>query len=279
MVRVHPLAQKVIMFKRVIVVAGAPRSGTSWLGQIIDSSPEIAYRYQPLFSYAFKGALGFDSTQRQYNNFLKDIYESDDPFLLQADNRESGAYPTFEKGEASVLAFKTVRYHYLLHRMLEYWNMRLVAIVRHPCGTINSWLKTPREFPEGADPKKEWRLGSCKNQGRPEEFFGFYKWKELAHLYLDLAKKYPGRVYIIKYEDLVDNPPGETDTIFRFLGLEYGQQTRDFLEASHATHKEGRATVFKSPEVKNSWKTELDVDMAAEMIADLAGTDLARFLW
>lgn len=267
------------MFKRVVVVAGAPRSGTSWLGQIIDSSPAVAYRFQPLFSYAFKGALGFDSEKADYDRFLRELYQSNDPFLLQTDKRKSGDYPTFEKAKTSVLAFKTCRYQYLLPRMLEYWNMRLVAIVRHPCGTINSWLKNPKEFPEGAVPKEEWRTGVCKNQGRPEEFFGFYKWKEVTHLYLDMADKYPGVVYIIHYDDLVDNPNYETDTLFRFLGLEYGQQTRDFLAASQATHKEGPFTVFKSPKVKDSWKDELDIEMAAEMMADIAGTRLARFVW
>ena len=39
---------------RHLALFGCPRSGTSWLGQIFNSAPDVAYRYQPLFSYEFK---------------------------------------------------------------------------------------------------------------------------------------------------------------------------------------------------------------------------------
>ncbi|HEX5326423.1 MAG TPA: sulfotransferase [Acetobacteraceae bacterium] len=34
-------------FDRVIMVLGAPRSGTSWLGKIFDSHPDVLYRHEP----------------------------------------------------------------------------------------------------------------------------------------------------------------------------------------------------------------------------------------
>ena len=36
---------------------GVPRSGTSWLGNIFNSSPDLTYKHQPLYSYAFKNYL------------------------------------------------------------------------------------------------------------------------------------------------------------------------------------------------------------------------------
>ena len=85
------------MFNQIIVIAGVPRSGTSWLGEIINSSPDVAYRFQPLFSYAFKDAVNADSSKKEYESFFKGIYRSLDPFLLQTDKRTAGLYPTFEK--------------------------------------------------------------------------------------------------------------------------------------------------------------------------------------
>src|ERR1700760_3806926 len=32
---------------RVILILGAPRSGTSWLAKIIDSHPDVLYRHEP----------------------------------------------------------------------------------------------------------------------------------------------------------------------------------------------------------------------------------------
>ena len=40
-----------------IAIHSAPRSGSSWLGQILNSSPKVCFRFQPLFSYAFKDYL------------------------------------------------------------------------------------------------------------------------------------------------------------------------------------------------------------------------------
>jgi hypothetical protein len=34
-------------FERLIMVLGAPRSGTSWLGKIFDSHPDVLYRHEP----------------------------------------------------------------------------------------------------------------------------------------------------------------------------------------------------------------------------------------
>ena len=268
------------MFKNVIVIAGVPRSGTSWLGQIIDSSPNVAYRFQPIFSYAFKDAVNMDSDKRSFQEFFEGIYNSTDDFLLQTDKKEDELYPTFEKTDKpKYLAFKTCRYQYLLSKMLEYFgNLKLVGIVRHPCAAINSWLKNSREFPKDTDPRKEWRFGSCRNKGRPEEFFGFYKWKEVSHLYLDLREKYPEQVWIVRYEELVDNPLLITKDIFNFIGLEFTEQTATFLKDCHAVHLESPYAVFKDKSVKDSWKSDLDPYIANEIIQSLQGTRLGRFL-
>ena len=268
------------MFKDIIVITGIARSGTSWLGQIIDSSPDVAYRYQPIFSYAFKDAVNIESSTKDYEYFFDGIYNSADDFLLQTAQRKEGIYPTFEKkNNPKYLAFKTCRYQYLIVKMLKKIdNLKVIHIVRHPCGSINSWLKSPKEFPAGSYPRKEWRFGTCKNEGRPEHFYGFYKWKEVTHLHLDLQDKYPDQVYIVKYEDLVDNPVLYTERIFDFTGLEYTKQTETFLNTCHSFHNQDVFSVFKTPDVKERWKSELDPYIANEIIDDITGTRLARFL-
>lgn len=268
------------MFEKVVVIAGVPRSGTSWVGQIIDSSPRTAYRFQPLFSYAFKDAVGADSSKEDFRKFFEGIYTSTDAFLLQADKREEGLYPTFRKIEnPEYLAFKTCRYQYLLDRMLRYSkNLKLLAVVRHPCAVINSWLRNPTEFPRDADPWAEWRTGACKNLGKTENFFGFYKWKEVTHLYLDLAEKYPQQVRIVQYENMVDAPITMAQGIFDFLGLVFFEQTRSFVESCHSVHMESPYAVFKDKSVRDKWQFELDRYIAEEIIRDLADMRLERFL-
>src|SRR5438552_3598208 len=100
---------------RVVVIAGVARSGTSWLGEILDSSPDVAYRFQPIFSYAFKDAVNEDSTREDFERFFRGIYESHDDFLLQRDKREGGLFPTFTKNpQPKYLVWKEARYQYVL---------------------------------------------------------------------------------------------------------------------------------------------------------------------
>lgn len=269
------------MFNRVIVIAGVPRSGTSWLGQIIDSSPNVAYRFQPLFSYAFKDALDMNSSREDYETFFQGIYKSDDEFLLQNDKRESDIYPEFDKKARNPkkLAFKTCRYQYLLIKMLKYFDrLKVVGIVRHPCGVINSWINNPKEYPKDCDPEQDWRFATCKNQGRIEEFFGFYKWKEVSHLYLDLKQKFPEQMYIIQYEDLVERQKNVAENLFDFLDLRFTRQTKRFLAESNSVHKDGPFSVYKDKSVKNKWKRNLDSIIANEIVEEVQDTRLERFL-
>jgi hypothetical protein len=268
------------MFENVIIIAGVPRSGTSWLGEIINSSPNVAYRFQPMFSYAFKDFVNIESRRDDYESFFKGIYKSSDDFLLQKDKRESGIYPVFhKKDDPRFLAFKMCRYQYLIRQMLYYFgNVKLLGIIRHPCAAINSWLRNPREFPQESDPRKEWRYGACKNKGREEEFFGFYKWKEVAHLYLDLKEKYPQKVFVIKYEALVDSPLEISKQFFDFVGLEFTEQTEAFLEKCHSINIDSPYAVFKNKTVKERWQSELAPSIADEIIEDIKDTRLARFL-
>jgi hypothetical protein len=268
------------MFEQIIVIAGVARSGTSWIAQIIDSSPDVSFRFQPLFSYAFKNAVTEDSNREEYLEFFNSIYNSSDDFLLQTDKRKAGLYPVFKKNSAPrYLALKENNHQYVIPKMMQYFqNLKLLGVVRHPCGSLNSWLQNPKEFPPDADPRKEWRFGSCKNQGKVENFFGYYKWKEVANLYLDLKDKYAERVFIVKYDEIVKDPIGHAKSIFDFLCLQFSEQTTSFLETSHSTHQDNPYAVFKDKSVSERWKSELDPYIITEVLNDLTRTRLEVFL-
>ena len=56
-----------------IAIHSVPRSGSTWLGQIFNSSSLVIYKYQPLFSYAFKGRLSPQSTNNKIVQFFDEI--------------------------------------------------------------------------------------------------------------------------------------------------------------------------------------------------------------
>jgi hypothetical protein len=266
----------------VLSVHGAPRSGTSWLGQILNSHPAVAYRYQPLFAWAYRGRLTPDSTREEVHGLLADWLATQDDFVLQRGAARLGPTPEFaEKDRApSLLVTKMVRYHHLLPVLFAHVpGLRVVGIVRHPCAVVSSFLRTPREWRAEWDADREWRSAPSKNQGRSEEYYGFERWKQLTERFLELAVEHPGGFLGVRYEALVADPLRQTERIFAFAGLEVGPQTRAFLETSRSgrdlSHDHG---VFKHPQVVNRWRDELDERIRHEIEEELAGGPLERFL-
>jgi hypothetical protein len=246
----------------------------------LDSCQETTYRYQPLFSYRFKDAIGLSSTPDDIRHFLEDVYCSDDPFLTQEKRRREGIYPVFEKkNEPPVLVIKMVRYQHLLEKLINaVGDLKVVGLVRHPCGVLNSWFKTVKEFPAGASRRLEWEHAPCRNVNDTENVWGFRAWERVANLYLELIDRYPFRVLIQRYEDLVDDPIGQAERIINFCGLSFREQTRKFLRESVSTHNKNPYSVFKSNKVKNQWREELDEDIVDKVIDIVNKTRLRCFL-
>lgn len=263
---------------KIVWVGGVARSGTSWLGQIFNSSPDIKYRFQPLFSYEFKNWVNEDSTKEEFEYFLQELFKTKTDFLIQKDKINSRKYPIFKKNsKRSCLVFKENRYQTVIEPMMrKIGELFLVGIIRNPCAVLNSWMKNEKEFPKGSKPLKEWRFGNCKNKGN-EDYFGYYKWKEVANLYLDLKNKWPKRVYLVRYEDLVDSPLNIVKDIFEFLDLSFRDQSINFIKKSTSIKQEDYYSVYKDSSVKDKWRKDLNKFIISEIEKDLKNTRLEQF--
>jgi hypothetical protein len=268
-----------MMPQTITYLAGVARSGTSWLGQLFNSSPEVRFRFQPLFAYEFKNRVNEDSKKSDFNELIHDIYNTESSFLNQDDKRNSGDYPTFLKSEITPhLVFKENRYQNIIEPMMRNCSdINLIGIVRNPNAVLNSWMKNPKEFPPNSDPLNEWRYGDCKNQGH-EDFFGYYRWKEVANLYLDLHEKWPKRVYVVSYEHLVKSTQTIVKEMFTHCSISYQKQTDEFIKNGLIAHNVSAYSVFKEKSVVDNWRKELNPYITKEIMHDLEGTRLERFL-
>lgn len=268
------------MFRHVRLVTGMPRSGTSWLAQMLDSSARVRFRMSPLFSWEFKHALHEDSSREDWTRVLEAVYSSDDDFMNQTANRQSGEYPTFTEKDMQppILVVKFDRYQNLIERFFELVpDLRGVAIVRHPCGAIHSWLTAPKEFPPESDPLHYWRSGAAKKR-EYGDYFGFDDWKWVTRLHVRLAADMPERLRLVRYEELVQDPLSLAREIMDFLDIPWSDQTEAFIKASRTRNDSGPYSVYKSPSVAHRWRTELQPEIRAAIEEDLRGTDLERFL-
>lgn len=264
-----------------IAIHGLPRSGTSWVGEIFNSSELVAYRYQPLFSYAFKNYLGVDCTSKQIDDFFEDILQTKDPFVLRTKDRESGKCPYFEKSSVKAVAYKEVRYHYILPALLRRSkDLKVVLVIRNPLSVVNSWLNAPREFRSDLGWKRteEWRYAQKKNLNKPEEYNGYERWKEATQMFFGLKQIYPERIYLLHYNSLIEDSSAEVETLFQFLNLPMGAQIREFLMPDMDRLDTDPYSVNKLVKRDNKWKTELEPEIQDAIEKDLFGTNFEYLL-
>ncbi|MFW6046522.1 MAG: sulfotransferase family protein [Candidatus Woesearchaeota archaeon] len=268
-------------FKKIVSIHGAPRSGTTWLGQIIDSSPEIRYKYQPLFSESFKDAINVGSTKKEMLETLENIYLKEDEFLDREKQKKTGIHKRFpqKKEQPPYLAIKHVRYHYLIpHFLNTLENIKVIGIVRHPCGVLNSWRKAPREFLPEHNFYDNWRFAQDRSHFRPEEYYGFHRWIELTKMFLEMQKNFPEKFKLLRYENLVKFPAEETQKIFYFCSLPYPQQTEEFLNESTSLFDEDTYSVYKGGKKLDDWKEELNYEIIKTVYRELEDTEFKDFL-
>lgn len=268
--------------KKIISIHGVPRSGTTWLGQIIDSSPKIRYKFQPLFSKSFKDRLYVRSSKKDMEQFFNELYEYEDDFLDRKKEKNKGIHENFSNkvGNPKFLAMKHVRYHYLIPQLLKkISNFYVIAIIRNPCAVLYSWKNAPKEFRDcDGDFKKEWLFAGKRNEFKPEEYFGFYKWLEATELFLQMKEQHKNRVYVLQYEKLRDNTETEIKSLFSFLDIKLTTSTIDFIEKSTTKHSADTYSIFKGNKRRNLWKRNLDKNIINKIYKWLYDTKFDKYL-
>ncbi len=264
----------------IIGIHGVPRSGTSWLAQIFNSHPDVNFKFQPLFSYAFKDYLDHSSSRERIQQFFEEIAVSDDYFLNLRDPIIHQNYPVFKKNETyTTLVFKQIRYHHLLENILRKNDVvKFVFIIRNPLAVLNSWIHTEMEFKPVWDLDDEWQAADKKNLNRPEEFFGYNKWKEAGNIFLDLHKRYPERTIVINYNELLINTESLIKQLFSFCGLSYDEQTKKFIKESKKRNDADPNSVFKKKANDHIWKQNIPPHIIDAVRNDLKDDRLEIYL-
>jgi hypothetical protein len=250
-----------------VAIFGVPRSGTSWLGQIFNSSPKVVYRYQPIFAYSFDGSLNAESSSGTIAQFHEKLLQTDDDFVCQKQNISGNQTPIFTKEQPTHLVWKEVRYLDIIENLLKQSDIKVVGIVRHPCGTIHSWQKAPKEFNEQWDILEEWRHGHKKNSSM-HDFYGYERWLDATRLFLQLQKDFPNRIHLLCYERLVDDPLKYTRKAFDFAGLSVEQQTTAFLKESTASTSDDPYDVYRKNKTGFEWINQLNPVIINEIKTD-----------
>ncbi len=263
-------------------IHGAPRSGTSWLGQMFNSHPAIKYCYQPFFSHAFRGRADISSGTAALRALFSEMLVSNDAFVNQSGAaRLSRRLPLFSKEPPVHLVYKEVRFHDLLPSFLEALpEFKGIGVVRDPRFALASWFKAPREFDPAWSRMAEWRDASRKNRGLHENWYGFTRWRALASLFLEMQEVHPHRFKLIRYEWLVADPGAVMRELLAFCNLGMHGQTLEFIRESCSVGDDDPYGVYRSGHAGtlHASRHGLEPEIAEAIERELAGTPLERFM-
>lgn len=200
----------------------------------------------------------------------------------QQEAKRRGAVPEFSKTRTpEAVVYKEVRYHHILENLMSvHEDVKVVGLIRNPMATLCSWWKAPREFRSdlGWKLEEEWLEAPSKNQNRPEEYYGYLKWKEIALLFHKLQANFDDRFYLLRYLDLLQDTEHVVEQLFRFCGLKVPPSTLDFIRLSKASDAADAYSVFRSKMSDNAWKGIVPDAIVEHIRADLSGTVLEAYL-
>ena len=205
-----------------IFLIGFPRSGTTLMEQILDSHPRLQAMEE-------KGAVGamvnaFLATSQDRPEALAELNESDIARLRQVYFDEAGKHIDLRPDSILVdkMPLNTVEVP-VIRRVFP--RAKFILAVRHPCDVSLSCLM--QNFAVNAAMANFFSL-----EDTVQAYVAVMKaWQKYAELL-------PLDYHRIRYEDLIEDVPGETRRLLDFLGIDWNDAVLD-----HTGHARQRATI------------------------------------
>lgn len=166
--------------ENLVLLFGLPRSGTTWIGKILDSSPRTIYKHEPDTDIKMNGIPhyphleDFSEYHQTLNSYLKQVKQANSAFVV-------GKLPLFKKGYLNLATNKVLKLSIYVSKVCKkYFSInvpilsmvsrntflnnslvwksiesvsrlgvladvfpqaKITLIIRHPCGHILSYIK------------------------------------------------------------------------------------------------------------------------------------------
>lgn len=230
------------------ILLGAPRSGTTWLGEILNASPQVAYRYQPLHAWSFASKVHAQSSRSEIEKFFEDLLEATDPYVTKLRSSAFGAQlPSFRKVTLTHLVFKETHHPAVCSRIVQMTDdTKLVGLIRDPVDCLASWWNVENEFADEWSIAEEWLDAPSKNRNRVGQVAGFSGWLEVVKTLLALRDAAPRKTHLISYESLLRDPHYVVAKLFNDLELPVDSQVVDFICSSTSREDPSPYGVFRA---------------------------------
>jgi hypothetical protein len=266
----------------VFFVCGAPKSGTTWLQRILDAHPEVCCSGEGHFITRFSVPVA--KVVNAYNRDLQVearlVYE-DEPYYAGIDQDE---FDEVVRGfilkrmraradaETRWIGDKTPSYTRnltVLNRLFP--TAKIIHIVRDPREVAVSRMA----FSKRAGVDEACTPGADQHRRTLEA--AVESWLAAVTAVDAFAKEHPGLVHELRYRDLHEDPIGEAERLFGFLGVAAQQVLLEQIAAATSFEAlSGRRPGEEDPEsflrkgVPDDWQATLD-PASAQLVAESCG--------
>ena len=267
--------------ERLIFLISLPRSGSTLLQHVIASHPDVGSSAEPWILLPPVYALRESATQLEYGSqagrvglreFLERVEQGEDRYYAAARRMALELYGAFmQQYKKQRFLDKTSRYYLVLPEIVRLFpDARYVFLVRHPLGMLASYIDV--------------MLG-----GQLERLSATPLRTDLLHGYRLLRRgvRYFGDdATLVRYEDLVHEPPATVRDLCRRLGLEYVPSMLDYgvngvlpgrLVDPKSIRKHQRPVGDYADTWRTAFRTPREVELARAFVAHLGRPLIEEF--
>lgn len=264
--------------EQTILVACTARGGSTWLAEIVAALQGYVVLWEPLHlvnnprcaeaGFRWQNYFGEDDDCRVQKKYLRRVYTGAD---LSTRTLTSLEFSPRELVDVSGYVVKHVNANMMLHRITEWFPVRAVLMIRHPCAVVASQLKhggwdhldeentslsdtLADDFPHLRKVYRE--LDTL------EEFLAF-KWAVRTHVPLSQPTPHPW--CLTTYERLVVAGEREIERIFACLGEPTPGRATARLDRPSATAGE-KAHVRENKNRLAGWAEQLSPDQVDRIL-------------
>ena len=263
-----------------LVIAGFPRSGTTWLAELIASIPGHAELFEPLdhrlIPAAKKAGLCTDNlhapddTWPEGKDYLEKVLSG-----KVLNSHTTSHIPCNRALNVSRWVVKFVRANQMLGWLIENFPFPPpVLLIRHPCAVFSSWVMRGwplMDWPLPADLRffsyyPEYK-DFVRSLNTPEEIFAS-QWAIQYRVAFDHLRERD--FYLCSYEKLVSNGTREIESVFSHWSLPVPKEIDTFLRVPSA--KASSSLKSNTGPQLDSWQRRLDqrtIDRITDVIARL----------
>lgn len=275
-----------------ILIIGLPRSGSSWLGDVLATAEGVKYYREPFnctwqpeaepYQYLY---LREEDAHLEFDTYVSAAFEGRVP-KEHVDRHVWGQHRRFDWWPGRVL-IKEVHAILAAERIEHVANAEVIVIVRHPGALAASWSRMREKRPDGPqwydiDSQLDRLLAQpqlIEDYLRPyvevlerarsgEKYFEKVgaMWGAVYHVILSQAARRGWT--IVTHESLCGDAEGQYGKLYEELDLRWSKRTTEFLQASTTAHSERPFETQRiSEDEPDKWRDEMPEQEVEEVLS------------